>query len=397
MADTKLDLPKINDPGIHLVNPTESEIHQELLYNSSEWMGALPDIDSYIRREAIGLQQPLTREGGLTPWALAYGQGESRIILCSCETIRKKALVVRDGKVHSVICHGVASVFCDPAKRGHGYASTMMKLLGERLRTWQISEGEALFSVLYSDIGKKFYSQRGWHAFPSSHVSLPCLATHNSELDLPETHPIYDSDLPALCEADEKILRDRLLKAAREGKHAVALVPDLNTIRWHQAREAFMGEELYGRVPEVKGAICGSEPGHRVWVYFVRIFQTKHNDGEEPNPLYILRLVVEDQDYADSLAATEDSAKEALNSAVARQVAAVLHAAQLEGQKWYMGEVNLWNPTSISLAAARLLKPDVQVFDRENDSITSLRWYGEGAEDPVGKIDWLVNEKYGWC
>jgi len=86
-----------------------------------------------------------------------------------------------------------------------------------------------------------------------------------------------------------------------------------------------------------------------------------------------------------------------LNSAVARQVAAVLHAAQLEGQKWYMGEVNLWNPTSISLAAARLLKPDVQVFDRENDSITSLRWYGEGAEDPVGKIDWLVNEKYGWC
>jgi len=42
----------------------------------------------------------------------------------------------------------------------------------------------------------------------------------------------------------------------------------------------------------------------------------------------------------------------------------------------------------------------VQVVDREEQSICSLMWYDEesreGEIEPTG-IDWVGNEKYGWC
>ena len=37
-----------------------------------------------------------------------------------------------------------------------------------------------------------------------------------------------------------------------------------------------------------------------------------------------------------------------------------------------------------------------QRVDRENEGIASLLWYGEGSgkEDT---IEWMGNEKFGWC
>lgn len=167
-----MPLPKSTSTSLILTQPTHAEILSQRSKNSTEWKGALTT-SAYFRREEQLLDQLLTRNGGLTPWALVVDEddesgdqqrGQERTVLASCETIRKKALVCfegEDGKVREVRCHGVASVFCPVEYRGRGYAGRMIEELGERLRGWQVNGGEGeteggdvLFSVLWSDIGK---------------------------------------------------------------------------------------------------------------------------------------------------------------------------------------------------------------------------------------------------
>lgn len=148
-----LQLPSSKGPDVELTQPTHEEAVHQTELNSIEWKGAL-SLDAYLRREDHLGKQELVRDGGLTSWALVTGDGESRVVLSSCETIRKKALVAQNGQIEEVICHGVASVFCPPEYRGKGYAGRMIKDLGEKLQTWQTDGHDCLFSVLYSDIGK---------------------------------------------------------------------------------------------------------------------------------------------------------------------------------------------------------------------------------------------------
>jgi predicted GNAT family acetyltransferase len=71
-----------------------------------------------------------------------------------------------------VITHGVASVYTNTKHRGRGYASRLMRELGEVLLTWKPETTSCVVSVLFSDIGKKFYTKLGWRAFPSYHVEF---------------------------------------------------------------------------------------------------------------------------------------------------------------------------------------------------------------------------------
>ena len=99
----------------------------------------------------------------------------SRTILSSCETYKKKALLAHDGTVEEVSTHGIGSVYCRPEFRGKGYAKRMFEELSSQLDTWKMEgevRGRSLFTVLFSDIGKKFYAQFGWEPFLSSHISL---------------------------------------------------------------------------------------------------------------------------------------------------------------------------------------------------------------------------------
>lgn len=138
-----------------LVVATSEELRQQWHSNSAEWIGPL-SLEAYIRREEYLLDQDLTKDGGLTPWLLVSQPDEqgARKILCGCESIKKQALVAVKGKVESVICHGVCSVFCPAENRGKGYAGKMISELAQRLKGWKSEEGRVLFSVLYSDIGK---------------------------------------------------------------------------------------------------------------------------------------------------------------------------------------------------------------------------------------------------
>ena len=265
------DLPPKDSSDLHLVVATPEENIAQQHANSTEWRGAL-SVEQYLRREENLSNQELTKDGGLTPWMLVYqpsGQGK-RQVLCGCETIKKNGLLGKDGKVEDVIVHGVCSVFCPPAFRGKGYAGRMIAELGKELKGWQVENGNnTLFSVLYSDIGKDFYSARGWQPFPSAHISLE--GTPSPRTDLPPIRTLRSNELAEFCSTDEEIMRSRLSKTHDTTKTCVALVPDVQTLRWHHAREEFVAGELLNRHPEIKGA-CVSELGSRVWCYWTRVW-----------------------------------------------------------------------------------------------------------------------------
>jgi hypothetical protein len=153
MASATADLPDGNCATLALIHPTDEEKLAQFKVNGSEWRGAL-SLEAYLRREEVLANQNLTKDGGITYWALVDTAAEKRLVLCGCESYRKKALVARGGKVEETITHGIGSVFCPPEMRGRRYAQRMMEEVGKALRTWQTGNSESLFSVLYSDIGK---------------------------------------------------------------------------------------------------------------------------------------------------------------------------------------------------------------------------------------------------
>lgn len=389
-----IGLPSKDSADVFLTTATQAEAEALQHANSTEWKGAL-NLEAYLRREKYLGAQDLTKDGGLTSWVLVWqpGPGDERQVLSGCETIKKRALVSRGGKVEEVICHGLCSVFCPPDFRGRGYAGRMMTEVGKKLENWQVDNGKKhLFSVLYSDIGKKFYAARSWHPFPSSHISLPANETPLAE----GVQLLKSQDLAALCAADEDLIRARLQSREVGSSTAVAIIPDFRTLSWTHAREDFVCKELYNKVPAIRGARVGN-----VWAYWARVWSDP--EGHEPNTLHILRLVIEDDKLgADFSPATLEGA-DAINAAaegdcrveeIRQSIAKIFQVAQTEAARSDMKEVQLWNPTSLALAGARQISEDVAIEDRELESIASLRWYGEGDGQSV---EWVENMKYAWC
>lgn len=197
--------------------------------------------------------------------------------------------------------------------------------------------------------------------------------------------PLYESSIEELCTVDEALMRKGLEKLARGHTDIyVALIPDAKTMQWHHAREEFLASELHLGPPNIKGAIVGREVGKRAWCIWTRKWD--NGDGNDHgNTLFILRLVVENWDEIES----EQTDKAAV----------LLAEAQRQAGLWNMKEVQIWNPTWVTLQAAQRLVPSVNIEEREEDSIASLMWYGDDGthDDRSERVIWICNEKYGWC
>ncbi|ORY15630.1 hypothetical protein BCR34DRAFT_508369 [Clohesyomyces aquaticus] len=400
-----LDLPSGTSLTLALVNPTPEEKLIQFKLNGAEWRGAL-SMPSYLRREEVLSNQSLTRDTGITYWILIdtaakenalEPSSSARLPLASCETYRKKALVWQKGEVHDTITHAIGSVYCAPHLRGRGYAARMMQELGKVLRTHQTAKGtQTWFSVLFSDIGKTFYAGHGWEPFNSAHVSVPAVPSKAIDASkLPTARPLYEEDLADLCRIDEALIRKSLASRGKESKIAVALVPDIETIQWHHAREDFVGTEIHGKAPKVKGAMVGSEKGQRVWCYWTRVFNNANPAETKGNTLHILRLVFEDESGSDWK--EDDTKKVTENPRHEAAITAMMLMAQREADEWNMEKVEAWNPSSTTLAAAQKLDPNAKLVHRDMESITSLKWFPPREGAVADAIDWISNEKYGWC
>jgi hypothetical protein len=199
---------------------------------------------------------------------------------------------------------------------------------------------------------------------------------------LPVAQPLFAEDLPALCKIDEALIRNHLESRPAGSKVAVALLPDIETIQWHHAREEFVGMELHGNVPRSKGAIVGSEQGKRVWCYWTRVWHNEDASKTKDNVLHVLRLVVEDETAGSDCDAA---------------ISALLAMAQQEAEKWKLEHVELWNPSAMAMAGAQRLDPNAKVTIRDTESIASMQWHPEHNGPVADKIDWMSNEKYAWC
>lgn len=372
-------LPKANSPNVQLDHPTRKECVAIWTSTSNAWKGALTPYE-YVEEAAYLLTVPLNKDGGMTIWILTDKTlpPEERPILASCETIRKRTLISdSDGNVKETITHGVASVYTNPAYRGQGYASRLMKDLGEVLQTWQSDIGKPSGSILFSDIGKKFYGNLGWLPFRSSHVEFEAVAG-------PEplnSTPLLAQDLAELCRLDESMLRKAMSKKTG-GKTRMAIIPDEDSMLWFHRKEEFLTrKKVFDKPFLVKGAVSG-KPGNRVWMIWDHFLHGPLDDSEAGNTLYILRLVIENEDEGQ-----RDKKAELLKN--------VIEAAQAEAAKWKLPTVEMWNPTLLVEDLLQHTGIHHIKEDRKQDSICSLMWYGDenGTQD---EIEWVVNEKFEW-
>ncbi|KAF1817279.1 hypothetical protein P152DRAFT_387977 [Eremomyces bilateralis CBS 781.70] len=390
MATVPSKFPDAKSPSVHLAHPTPSERRAFLTNNGQSWRGNLT-IEQYLVREDA-VYDYLT-PANMTYWVLVDGDGEERMVLSSCETYKRRGIVAREGKVKDVVGHGIGSVFCRPELRGRGYAGRMMEELGKKLQHWQTEEHECLFSVLFSDIGKKYYAQFGWQPFPSTHLHLATIPLTTPSLpSLPPTRPLTTSSLPPLCTLDESLLRHRLppTSAASPSTSLVTFLTTAELLGWHHVREDVIATATFGRPAEVRGAVCGEE-GERVWCYWLRSWYNADGTNTERNHLHVLRIVVEGWDGADGGAVGEG--REWVGG-----IAAVLDAARREASGWQMEGVEVWNPSEVVVEAGRLLEGGCRVEERETESIPCLRWYGERKGESVrDDVQWVANEKAAWC
>ncbi|KAE8344492.1 hypothetical protein BDV24DRAFT_127366 [Aspergillus arachidicola] len=381
-------LPLGESPELILVQATPEERIAAIKLNSPAWKGPL-DLDAYIARENHLAQQALTKDG-LTSWLLVVrGQPEGeRTILSSCETYKKKAVLAQNGKVEHVSALSIGSVFSRPEFRGKGYAKRMMQELVKKIDACQTepkATNRVPFSLLYSDIGKKFYAQFGWMPYPSTHFSLPPLPKDEYDRaivrgNLPKARTLVAEDVHRFMCNDDVVQKelDILRVASQKSASAkVAVVPDFDHFKWHWAREEYYAKILFkDRAPPlIKGAGDEQSKVYCAW---------NRNFGETPeeNTLYILRWVYDEPTSPEE---TEKTAK---------AMAAIIRRAQLEAHAWNMSKVQFWNPTPVLERAVAILDPTAQVVHREQDSVACLRW--SGAEQNKD-VEWIWNEKYAWC
>jgi GNAT superfamily N-acetyltransferase len=392
----ELVFPDADSGSLILTHPTEAERIRTWTLTHPSWGVALGK-DNYVKRETFMMTVPLSKLGGMSHWILTVKDlpPDDRPLLSSCETLRKRSVVSRsDGTVVDTMCHGIGSVFTDPQFRGRRYASRMLRMLREQLREWQgrrmgetksedCQEQQVACSILYSDIGKKFYANLGWLPFESTHLKFPPAdysshggRTANGDTKTGAAEPLASHEFPLLCDLDEKLLRRRIAQHSKEsGKPAFAIVPDLDQMMWYSLREDFLTKHIIGRTPTVNGAMFG-EQGRRVWAIWARAYYGPLVESSG-NTLYILRMVIEDESCSDDY--------------LACAIRAIIEMAQTQAIEWHSSYVSMWNPTGHMRKLVEMAGLEHQSVIRENDSIASLMWYGHG------NVDWYQNEKYGWC
>lgn len=252
----------------------------------------------------------------------------------------------------------------------------MLRELGPILANWQTSEKRSCaFSILYSDIGKKYYASHGWVPFPSKHIAFP--PVKESATPNPSVKLLTSASLAPLCTIDDQFLHRDIAAAAHDGQTHIALIPDLDTMQWHHLREDFMTSKLFGRSPTTRGALAG-EPGSRVWAVWTRSFYGPLVE-KSGNVLHILRLVVENErDVQGNV----------------EKLRVIIDAAKKEAAEWKLNDVEIWNVTAAQKTLMEEMGGEWKEVDREEESIASLMWYGDGNVD---QLVWDANEKFGWC
>ncbi|UZP41033.1 hypothetical protein NXS19_008849 [Fusarium pseudograminearum] len=360
---TQENLPSVTSPSLILTNPTTSERERVWKSTHLQW-GAALKLEDYIAREYNNINAPLGRNGGVTSWILTDGnlKPDERPILSCCETYKRELFV-----------------FTSPEYRKRGYGKKMMSLLADEFRSRQEkNKGDADFSVLWSDVGPDFYGGIGWKAFRSTHLEFPVKDTL-PPAD-PAVKPLTLDDILELTARDEEIIRNKV--ASSTSAASAAIIPDKETIGWHMSRVDFMCNRIFSRTPTIRGVLYTppGAPNSRIWASWTCSF---YGGVDEPskNIVRILRLTIEDESISDE--------------ALAKGIEAISGFAQKEAKEWLCSKVELWNPEErIKRVTESIQSLGVKFVVKDYEHLASLNWFGK---DHNQEVDWIANERFGWC
>ncbi|KAI2614017.1 uncharacterized protein GGS25DRAFT_516871 [Hypoxylon fragiforme] len=378
-------LPPSGGPPLAIVlsEATTPESRSRCFKLASTAFGKSLTPDQYVEREAQLDQHPLTRDGGWRFWYLAAAD-EPEHVLAMCKTMHRD-LLVRDarggGAARREQGYCIASVVTDAAYRGLGLAPVLLKNVAE----WMDGPGGATASILYSDIGE-FYVSKGWDLLPALQSTLSVPSTlPQPPPPLPQTRPLTDADLPALCARDIDNLTQQFSQQQQQQQpssddddhhhhhHTLATVlPTADIISWQQQRADYMSAAALGDgqkeapLPEVKGSVCESAGA---WVYWYHDVAARR--------LMIQRVVQLRDDQ---------------NEALARLFLDALE----EAARWGLAGVVAWNPSAEVRGAMEWVAGEcgIEVLHekREVTEVPCIRWRnGEKRQATVTSVEF-----YGW-
>ncbi|RPA74343.1 hypothetical protein BJ508DRAFT_333181 [Ascobolus immersus RN42] len=371
-----------------VVHPTEKEKRSIWRQNFKDWGGDLTE-QQYIDREIRGQKFPLTQKGGIQFFILVSpsqkNEDGTRKVLSYCEYIVKPAIVnYADGRLEEVNSYALGSVFTPTDCRKKGHAKTMLKLLGQKIdRDVRTGLKNIPFTVLYSDVGKEFYSRLGWHPHESHHLHLPPMAGPQFST----SHNYIDAmALQDLCVIDIAHIKTLVSQPLPSNVSArISFLPTSYVLDWHEQRSNYVSMIKSGKSSCLHGL---QTTDGRMWIVWTHWVSNRHRK------LVILRFV--DLDEGQVL----DSASEAKRR---ENVKLLLKGAQREAYDWDLAKgVEMWNPTPLVREVAAEIQGS-SVVERHQSSIPSLRWHPRNqSEVGVGvdegkEIRWVNNEFYSWC
>jgi GNAT superfamily N-acetyltransferase len=159
-------------------SPAERIARDRLTY--SAW-GARLSVAQYLTREERMRAHPWAQENMRT-WL--FGDG-----LASLETFAMSSGI-----------YGIASVFVEEAKRGHGYAT---QLVGE-VHQWMRGQG-ARGALLFSDVGHGIYERAGYRAFAGTTYRLRPVPGEFTALSAAEARDRWPATGPAIWPTWEQL------------------------------------------------------------------------------------------------------------------------------------------------------------------------------------------------
>ncbi|KAI2472367.1 hypothetical protein F4781DRAFT_428337 [Annulohypoxylon bovei var. microspora] len=324
----------------------------------------------FLEREVLFNSHPLASDTGLRFWSLRLtdADGEAKV-LALCKTLHRD-LLIRDGSgTRREQGYCICSVVTSAEYRGRGLASVLLGKVAE----WLDGEGQAVASMLYSDVGD-FYVSKGWDVLAALQSTLtvpPSLPSGEKRAKLPTTRLLTADDIPRLAERDVEDLTEEFQKYGLPSERTlVTVLPTPDMISWLHARADFMNTKLEGKTPEAKGSICESASAWLYWFHDLRA-----------QKITIQRIKLpQDQN----------------SKATTQALAALLLDAVEEAARWKTSEIVFWNPGPELRDATKYLAEElgIKVEDetRETSNIPCLRW--RGGEKKMATV-W-PNEYYAW-
>ncbi|KAJ2994456.1 hypothetical protein HDV02_001547 [Globomyces sp. JEL0801] len=325
-------------------------IQKALESNYSAWGAPSLTLEEYFERESYLASSKFSKES-LISWFLVDSDSPEDI-LSSCETYRIPCLLSTNDGIVKGFCFAIGSVYTPTQHRRKGYASEMMKLLQNTLKSFK----DSVASTLYSDIGRDFYANLGWKVHPSKSLVLDQL----------NTIPSFEvsSIIPLTVDTARKLIEDEESQFLNQfkslDKPRFAIIPTINELEWLFNRGLFYSRVgKYKRKDQIKsiGIATSTNDGYLTW---------SHSFKE--GILYITMIQC-----------TSANAKMLLLSAIT------------EALKFGLEKVEIWNPSEDLVNAASSISKHFHVIDR-TDSLSSLAVWGQ--ED--SELEWVRNEKYAW-